>query len=202
MIYRQILLVAGLCLTVQSGPAFADQDRNFGIVDRQPEEDPSCEAVNRAYERTANSGTYLLKINRDNEGAQMSPYADSLFIESGMYTRVLQGDWKKHRRPVLTPIADPGLVSSYPIFRSCRFIGQQEATGEIAFRYTANWERRWLLAYSNIWISKESGKFIQTTREFDTTSHHPFGFAKTFETYEYQLEPLKALIEEAQKAAQ
>ncbi|PZM08843.1 hypothetical protein CPY51_28170 [Rhizobium tubonense] len=65
------------------GLSFADNERSFGLVDRLPGEDPSCDAVNRAYEKTSNLARYTIYVAELKPDGTIAPFGED-WIETQM----------------------------------------------------------------------------------------------------------------------
>ncbi|MBY5465302.1 hypothetical protein [Rhizobium leguminosarum] len=183
--FKRVFASLVFLLLFQYGSAAADEERSFGLIDRQPGEDATCEALNRAYEKTANTGTYLITVARLNPDGKVTPFGENLITGRILYFRRQGEQWQMEHRNVLTTM-DGGA----PVFRGCHFVGEEIVSGILTRRYTAAWQRRGLSATANAWVSNATGKWVQAIREFELKGS-PFWSTKVFEYYDYDSEKLR-----------
>lgn len=143
----------------------AEDKRSFGLVERTSDEDPSCEAVNRAYESVHNSGRMVEDIYKVNWPDQVELYAVDLFDDAVLYERILPNGapTKKKKRYGFYSLHS----SSRTKFQNCRPLGRERAGDAENLVYAADWSRFDHVASAKVWISTANGKIVKTQRDFE-----------------------------------
>lgn len=176
-----ITLVCFAVMLLLSRSSFAGQERSFGVIDRLKGEDPSCDLVNRAYERTANASNYVIYVNElRGDGKIIPDFEDWLTPTNEILYYSVPNKGSINKRPMrLTVLQDA------PLLRNCRFVAKVStiAYGR-AQRYAADWQRGTWKSRIDIWIATDTNRFLQASRDFSGLPS-PFPFSKTLEIYRY-----------------
>lgn len=159
---------------------FADQERSFGVIDRLDGEDPSCDLVNRAYEKTANASNYTIYINELRSDGTIRPILeDWLTPHNEILDYPVPAKGGIEKRPLRLTV-----FGGVPLLRDCRFVAKVATVYGGARHYIAAWQRGKWKARLNIWIASTTNRFLQVSRDFSGLQS-PFPFAKTLEIYRY-----------------
>jgi hypothetical protein len=181
---RQELFNYDPASSVVPRPQLVEDRRSFGLSDRVEGEDPSCDVVNRAYERTyrGNLATRVYSVQRDGTIDALGLYR---FIGNASYDRRLPGRWHKRHRGMVKTMDGIGAV-----FRNCKLVSRPSYGRIPTLLFTVDWARRGYNASSEVWISEQTQKFIKVIRRFRGKSEDGFEVLMDF------LETRRELIEE------
>ena len=145
-------------------------------------EDKSCSVVNRAYERSYNSGRFVSKIYQLMSTSETDLYLEGRVIDGYYYSKFGDGAWKGGSwLPIRTALNEK---SHTPIFTLCSEVGAENVGGEPATHYVANWSRRGWKASIDIWIDQTAGKFIKTIKHYEP-GFGEFHFPVALQTFDY-----------------
>jgi hypothetical protein len=175
---RLILALFFFGVTLAPGLSFADNERSFGLVDRLPGEDPACDAVNRAYEKTSNLGRYTIYVGALKPDGTIAPFEEDWIEQQNEYLDYPGDKGFVHRRPLRLTTS-----SVDPVFRACRLIGNEETARGPALHFAGTWHRGFT-SLTDIWVSMKTGRILQISRTFSHLQS-PFPFDKTMELYDY-----------------
>jgi hypothetical protein len=175
--FKLVFFVAAL---TASTSGIAGQERSFGVIDRLAGEDPSCDLVNRAYEKTANASNYTIYINELRSNGTIRPVLeDWLTPKNEILDYSVPGKGGIKRRSLRLTV-----LAGVPLLRNCRFVAKIDSVYGGVMHYAAAWQRGEWKAQLDIWISSDTDRFLQVTRDF-SSFQSPFPFAKTLEIYRY-----------------
>ena len=179
-----VALILALILSVVSQSAAQEDRRSFALLDRLPGEDPSCDFVNRSYERTF-GGNFSARTY----GVQ--PMGDYELIETGIfigdlaYDRQGLGRWHLRHRGLRKTVDGIGAV-----FRHCSN-ASDSLYGAVPVKvFQVDWARNGYNAKSEVVISTATSKIIKTTRQFVGAT--PTGFPVMTEIFETKRDRIKA----------
>jgi hypothetical protein len=166
---RLALSVAAVAVLVSPARlSYAEDRRSFGFADRRQGEDPSCDLVNRAYERTFNGNlaTRIYSVEPNGAADLLETYR---LVGSASYDRTSLGTWHKRYRGFQSTVDGIGAV-----FRNCEFVSHQDYGNIPTQSFRGDWARLGYNASVEVWISEVSGKVIKTVRRFNGKSPHDF----------------------------
>ncbi|MGO4134257.1 hypothetical protein ACEQ6A_06820 [Rhizobium brockwellii] len=166
-------------------PCAAQEDRrSFGLLDRLPGEDPSCDFVNRSYERT-----FGRNYSARTYGVQ--PTGDYELIETGIfvgdlaYDRQGLGRWHLRHRELRQTVDGIGAV-----FRHCSD-ASDSLYGAVPVKvFQVDWARNGYNAKSEVVIATATAKFIKITSHF--IGIPPSGFPVVMGIFETKRDRIKA----------
>lgn len=169
-----VLLLSSLLGFLATIEARAEDPRSNGVVERTPTEDPSCDAVNRAYQNTINHGRVQQSVYEVGPTSS-ALYAEYRYVQQSVYGHQIQEVlWRRSKRPLFQTNAD-----GRPVFTHCR-LENTPNPDPMTEEYSARWQRGKSTATIYVWI--KDGKSYKIERQFDPGSS-PFPFANTFELY-------------------
>ncbi|NKK54735.1 hypothetical protein GFM44_01985 [Rhizobium leguminosarum bv. viciae] len=161
-------LILPLILSVALPCAAQEHRRSFGLLDRLPGEDPSCDFVNRSYERTFGG-----KFSARTYGVQ--PMGDYELIETGIfigdlaYDRQGLGRWHLRHRGLRKTVDGIGAI-----FRHCSN-ASDSLYGAVPVKvFQVDWARNGYNTKTEVLIATATAKFVKITSHFVGKS--PSGF--------------------------
>jgi hypothetical protein len=174
---RSLTFVFGCILTAAIPlAAHCEDPRSFGLVDRLPGEDASCNVVNRAYQEMADHGRLSVNIYRWTSGHLGSPWAEYRYVQRSIFEQRLEKRlWDTWPRPFRETVEN-----GKPVFSDCEPVAGETQPGQEPSEYSAHWSRNGIGAYAKIRIS--NGEAAKIERHFDP-GRGPFPFDDTVEVY-------------------
>ncbi|MGR9249480.1 hypothetical protein [Rhizobium leguminosarum] len=142
-------------------PCAAQEDRrSFGLLDRLPGEDPSCDFVNRSYERTF-GGNYSARIYGVQPTGDYQLIETEIFVGDLAYDRQGLGRWHLRHRGLRKTIGEIGAV-----FRHCSN-ASDSLYGAVPVKvFQVDWSRNGYNAKSEVVIATATAKFVKITSHF------------------------------------
>jgi hypothetical protein len=145
-------------------------------------EDKSCSIVNRAYERSYNSGRFAFKIYQLMSTGETDQYLEGRVIDGYDYNKSGNGVWKRGSPlPIRTALNEK---SHTPIFTLCSEVGAENLDGVPTIHWVANWSGRGWKASIDIWIDQTAGRFIKTISRYEP-GFGEFHFPVALQTFDY-----------------
>lgn len=180
------LLVVLMTLTiigVGAQSSFAEDARSTGLHDRLPDEDPSCDFVNRAYERTF-SGNFTARVYGLEPSGGIRLFGTDTYIGYSHYFRQRLGNWYLQYRVLRPTVEAVGAV-----FQNCSIATDSLYGGVPVKVYQVDWARNGYNAKAEVVISAATSKFIKSTRRF--IGKPPYGFPVTLDIFDTHRERVK-----------
>lgn len=177
-----VALILALILSVVSQSAAQEDRRSFGLLDRLPGEDPSCDFVNRSYERTF-GGNFASRLYGVQPTGAFELLLMRVVIGDLAYDRQGLGRWHLRYRGLRRTVDGIGAV-----FRHCSN-ASDSLYGAVPVKvFQVDWARDGYNAKSEVVISTATSKIIKIPRQFVGAT--PTGFpvmTEIFETKRYRV---------------
>jgi hypothetical protein len=162
----------------------AEDRRGLRSSEHLKGEDPSCDFINRAYERTA-SGNFATRVYGVEPSGAINILGSNTYIGRFAYDRQGLGKWHLRYRVRRKTVDGIGAV-----FRNC-VLESTGLYGRVPVKtYRVDWAREGYNAKSEVVISELTSKFIKTTRHFAGQS--PAGFPVMLEVFDTKRDRIKA----------
>ncbi|NNU53260.1 hypothetical protein [Rhizobium indigoferae] len=179
-----VALILPVILSVVSQSAAQEDRRSFGLLDRLPDEDPSCDFVNRSYERTF-GGNFAYRLYGVQPAGAFDLLEIRVFIGDFAYDRQGLGRWHLRHRGLRKTVDGIGAV-----FRHCSNASDSLYGAAPVKVFQVDWARNGYNAKSEVMISTATSKIIKTTRQFVGAT--PTGFPVMTEIFETKRDRIKA----------
>jgi len=177
-------LILPLILTVALPCAAQEDRRSFGLHDRLPGEDPSCDFVNRSYERTV-GGYYATRLYGVQPTGEFELLLMRVFMGDVAYDRQGLGRWHLRYRGPRKTVDGIGAV-----FRHCSNASDGFYGAVPVKVFQVDWSRDGYNAKSEVVISTATSKIIKNSRQFIGAT--PTGFPVMTEFFETKRDRIKA----------
>ncbi|MGO6813055.1 hypothetical protein ACCS61_37095 [Rhizobium ruizarguesonis] len=177
-------LILPLILTVATQSAAQEDRRSFGLDVRLPGEDPSCDFVNRSYERTV-GGNYATRLYGVQQTGDFELLELRVFIGDLSYDRQGLGRWHLRHRGLRRTVDGIGAV-----FRHCSNASDGFYGAVPVKVIQADWARNGYNAKAEVLISIGTSKIIKITRRF--VGAKPTGFQVMTEIVDTKRDRVKA----------
>lgn len=179
-----ILLASLAMLVLSAAGSLAEGEQGVDAVGRSPAEDPSCNCVNRSYEKTYRSERLSFVVYELVQEEQLRRRLDVRFFGKMVFQRVEPDEkwrsWEMKERPST-------FSSSGPVFNDCKFLREEGDGRSRLMVYSLNWRREQYRALMTVWISKDDGRFVKARRDFDPAAPRVkrFRTASVIDIFEY-----------------
>lgn len=184
-----ILLASLAMLVLLAAGSLADGEQGADAVGRSPAEDPSCNYVNRSYEKTHQFERLGFVVYELTQGGQLRRRVDGRFIDKMAFERLEpSGSWRSWK---IT--ARPSIFSSFgPVFSDCRLLREEGDGPSKLVVYSSTWKRQHYKALITVWISEADGRIMKTRRDFDPAAPRveQFRTASVIDIYEYDADKI------------
>ncbi|WP_250914767.1 hypothetical protein [Ciceribacter sp. S95] len=184
-----IVLASLAVLILSFSGSFAESEPGADAVGRPPTEDPSCDFVNRSYQKTYRSERLSFVTYELPQEEQLKRRLDVRFIDEMVFQRLEPGgswrSWTIKARPSI-------FSSSGPVFNDCSLLREEGDGSSKLIVYSSEWKREQYRALITIWISETDGRIVKTRRDFDSVAPlvKQFRTASVIEIYEYDADKI------------
>ena len=189
MKFSPIVLASLTMLILSSGHSFAEGEHDTDAAGAPPAEDPSCNFVNRSYEKTYRSERLSFVVYELPQEDQLKRRLDVRFFDKMVFQRVEPDEkwrsWEMKERPAI-------FSSSGAVFSDCRLLREEGDGSSKLIVYSSAWKREQYRALITVWISEEDGRIVKTRRDFDPAAPRVkwFRTASVIDIYEYDTDKI------------
>lgn len=184
MRFFPIVLASLTILILSSVKPFAESGQGVDAISQAPAEDPSCDLVNRAYQKTYRSERLSFVVHELTQEGRLRRRLELRLIDKVAFQRLEpDGEWSSweiNTRPSI-------FTSSGPVFSDCKLLREEDIGYSKLVVYSSKWKREQYRAFITVWISETDGRIVRTRRDFDAAYPrvHEFRTDSVVDIYEY-----------------
>ncbi len=146
-------------------------------------DDPTCQPVAAAYQKTLNSDSYGVTLSRYLSDGTSRTYQRQVLTGNMLWTSGNVIDWRLHSRPSPTAI-----IEAAPTMTSCDHVYDEQTGPDLRRRYSAKWLFKADSGTADILISGKTGKLISVLlHSAPNASHNYLPFPNVLMTYDFDL---------------